>query len=257
MKEYRDLTKLIAGIDAGTKIELEVIRGGKVRVLDVTIGSMPGEDLAMAKPGEAAAEDGPRIGLLLTPLTPEVREKRGLDDAPRRAGGSGGARQPGATRRHQGRQRDLHGRAGARDRTRTTSPAPCARPRIRTARRSCCGWSRTASSASSPCPSPDLDLTSARSRSPAASGPGQTLSLPLLTSDARPDHRRRRAARGLPDKALREIGATVDHAADGREGLLLAAGNDYDVLVIDRMLPSLEGSASCARCGPPATRRRS
>ncbi len=42
-------------------------------------------------------------------------------------------------------------------------------------------------------------------------------------------------------KALREIGATVDHAADGREGLLLAAGNDYDALVIDRMLPSLEG----------------
>jgi two-component system OmpR family response regulator len=42
-------------------------------------------------------------------------------------------------------------------------------------------------------------------------------------------------------KALREIGATVDHAADGREGLLLAAGNDYEALVIDRMLPSLEG----------------
>ena len=42
-------------------------------------------------------------------------------------------------------------------------------------------------------------------------------------------------------KALREVGATVDHAADGREGLLLAAANDYDVLVIDRMLPSLDG----------------
>jgi two-component system OmpR family response regulator len=42
-------------------------------------------------------------------------------------------------------------------------------------------------------------------------------------------------------KALREIGAVVDHAADGREGLLLAAGNDYDVLVVDRMLPSLDG----------------
>jgi two-component system OmpR family response regulator len=42
-------------------------------------------------------------------------------------------------------------------------------------------------------------------------------------------------------KALREIGATVDHAADGRDGLLLAAGNDYEALVIDRMLPSLEG----------------
>jgi two-component system, OmpR family, response regulator len=44
-------------------------------------------------------------------------------------------------------------------------------------------------------------------------------------------------------KALREVGANVDHAADGRAGLLLAAGNDYDVLVIDRMLPSLDGLA--------------
>jgi two-component system OmpR family response regulator len=42
-------------------------------------------------------------------------------------------------------------------------------------------------------------------------------------------------------KAFAEIGAVVDHAADGREGLFLAAGNDYDVMVVDRMLPSLEG----------------
>ena len=42
-------------------------------------------------------------------------------------------------------------------------------------------------------------------------------------------------------KALTEIGAVVDHAADGREGLFLAAGGDYDVMVIDRMLPSLDG----------------
>jgi two-component system OmpR family response regulator len=42
-------------------------------------------------------------------------------------------------------------------------------------------------------------------------------------------------------KAFSEIGAVVDHAADGREGLFLAAGNDYDVMVVDRMLPSLEG----------------
>lgn len=42
-------------------------------------------------------------------------------------------------------------------------------------------------------------------------------------------------------KALGEAGAVVDHAADGRDGLFLAAGNDYDVMVIDRMLPSLDG----------------
>jgi len=42
-------------------------------------------------------------------------------------------------------------------------------------------------------------------------------------------------------KAFSEVGALVEHAADGRDGLLRAAGGDYDVLVVDRMLPSLDG----------------
>lgn len=42
-------------------------------------------------------------------------------------------------------------------------------------------------------------------------------------------------------KALREAGHTVDHASDGREGLLLAASEPYDVIVLDRMLPSMDG----------------
>jgi two-component system OmpR family response regulator len=42
-------------------------------------------------------------------------------------------------------------------------------------------------------------------------------------------------------KALKEAGAVVDHAPDGREGLLLAASEPYDVLVVDRMLPRLDG----------------
>ena len=33
----------------------------------------------------------------------------------------------------------------------------------------------------------------------------------------------------------------VDHAADGREGLHLATGCDYDVLIVDRMLPKMDG----------------
>ena len=44
-------------------------------------------------------------------------------------------------------------------------------------------------------------------------------------------------------KALVEAGAAVDRAADGREGLLMAAGSDYDVLILDRMLPGLDGLA--------------
>ncbi|MBK1733081.1 response regulator transcription factor [Thiococcus pfennigii] len=44
-------------------------------------------------------------------------------------------------------------------------------------------------------------------------------------------------------KALLESGAVVDDARDGKEGLLKASVADYDVLVIDRMLPGLEGLA--------------
>lgn len=44
-------------------------------------------------------------------------------------------------------------------------------------------------------------------------------------------------------KALKEIGAIVDHASDGKEGLMMAVGEGYDVLVVDRMLPGLDGLA--------------
>ena len=42
-------------------------------------------------------------------------------------------------------------------------------------------------------------------------------------------------------KALREAGHVVDHAADGLDGYGLAEGSTYDVLVVDRMLPKLDG----------------
>ncbi|MGC2856558.1 response regulator transcription factor [Novispirillum sp. DQ9] len=44
-------------------------------------------------------------------------------------------------------------------------------------------------------------------------------------------------------KGLEGAGCTVDHAADGRTGLFQATGQTYDVLVIDRMLPGLDGLA--------------
>jgi two-component system OmpR family response regulator len=41
--------------------------------------------------------------------------------------------------------------------------------------------------------------------------------------------------------ALREAGHSVDHAADGLVGLNRALAGEYDVLIVDRMLPSLDG----------------
>lgn len=40
---------------------------------------------------------------------------------------------------------------------------------------------------------------------------------------------------------LKEHGHVVDVAADGRDGLFLAAGEPYDVMIVDRMLPGLDG----------------
>ena len=42
-------------------------------------------------------------------------------------------------------------------------------------------------------------------------------------------------------KALAEVGMVVDRAAHGRDGLFLAAGEHYDAMIIDRMLPGLDG----------------
>jgi len=42
-------------------------------------------------------------------------------------------------------------------------------------------------------------------------------------------------------KGLREAGHLVELVADGREGLFRAAGEAYDVVVLDRMLPNVDG----------------
>ena len=42
-------------------------------------------------------------------------------------------------------------------------------------------------------------------------------------------------------KAFRESGHTADQAADGLDGYALARDGNYDVLVVDRMLPKLDG----------------
>lgn len=42
-------------------------------------------------------------------------------------------------------------------------------------------------------------------------------------------------------RALREQGHVVDHADNGRDGLFLATGEPYDAILLDRMLPQMDG----------------
>ena len=47
-------------------------------------------------------------------------------------------------------------------------------------------------------------------------------------------------------KGLGESGYVVDHAAEGREGLFLATSSSHDALIVDRMLPGIDGLAIVA-----------
>ena len=42
-------------------------------------------------------------------------------------------------------------------------------------------------------------------------------------------------------RGLREEGQSVDLVVSGREGLIQATGGNYDVLIVDRMLPEIDG----------------
>jgi DNA-binding response OmpR family regulator len=56
----------------------------------------------------------------------------------------------------------------------------------------------------------------------------------LLIEDYRP-------LRQSLTKGLREAGFAVDATGDGKEGLWYATGNEYDVIILDLMLPGMDG----------------
>lgn len=43
------------------------------------------------------------------------------------------------------------------------------------------------------------------------------------------------------EKGLREAGHVVDHFTDGKDAVVAAIGETYDVIILDRMVPSLDG----------------
>ena len=58
-------------------------------------------------------------------------------------------------------------------------------------------------------------------------------------------------------KGLTEQGCVVDLAHDGIEGRHLALEHDYDVIVLDVMLPALDGFSLLRELRARASRRRS
>lgn len=50
-----------------------------------------------------------------------------------------------------------------------------------------------------------------------------------------------REAASYVARGLGEEGHVVDHATDGRDGLFMASDGNYDLVILDRMLPGLDG----------------
>ena len=44
-------------------------------------------------------------------------------------------------------------------------------------------------------------------------------------------------------EGLKTSGYRADHVSDGRDGLIVATTTSYDVIIVDRMLPGLDGLA--------------
>ncbi|WP_242469588.1 Do family serine endopeptidase [Rhabdochromatium marinum] len=79
MEDYRDLTRLIASLDAGTQAQIELLRSGQRLTRAVTIGQMPTEgQVAATAAGHAQDQDQARLGVYLAPLTPESRRELNL-----------------------------------------------------------------------------------------------------------------------------------------------------------------------------------
>ena len=73
------LSRAVAVVAPGTKEELVVWRDGKEKTLEAVIAEMPNQDqVASNEPAHQEAEQ-PKLGLALAPLTPDQRQRMGID----------------------------------------------------------------------------------------------------------------------------------------------------------------------------------
>jgi serine protease Do len=79
LDDPKDLPRMVANTRAGTEVELEVLRNGKTRTLDVEIGQSESE--VKLAGGPATASEPARLGVQLSELTPEARRRFGVSDA--------------------------------------------------------------------------------------------------------------------------------------------------------------------------------
>ena len=75
MTETSRLRNTVALAGAGAKVRLDVLRGGKRKVIDVQLGAVPGQKRVARKSRKKAQTANERIGMTLTPLDQQLRRQ--------------------------------------------------------------------------------------------------------------------------------------------------------------------------------------
>ncbi len=79
LENFKDLAKRIAAIKPGSDTTLEVSRQGKMHELQIEIARAPGSEQTLALADKAQNDDTPKLGVYLSALTPEARQKYRID----------------------------------------------------------------------------------------------------------------------------------------------------------------------------------
>jgi serine protease Do len=79
----RDLPKLVAATPAGSAVEIGVMRGGKHETVEVSVGELPAERLAMntAAPSGHDPAASEKLGATVAALSSEARQSLGIDES--------------------------------------------------------------------------------------------------------------------------------------------------------------------------------
>ena len=80
VEDARALPRLVADTDKGDNVPLAVWRDGKRKSLEVTLGSLPGEETVAMTDSLEADDDTPKLGLTLSALSKEVKKHYNMSD---------------------------------------------------------------------------------------------------------------------------------------------------------------------------------
>ena len=82
--KMRDLPRIVAETDIGTKVDVELFRQGKTKTVQITLGELEKAELVGLAGGDKSAQDGAKqsfgsLGFSVQTLTPKIAGEMGLD----------------------------------------------------------------------------------------------------------------------------------------------------------------------------------